>query len=175
MRYNKIRKMDISNGEGVGVALFVQGCHFHCEGCFNPETWSFDGGQQWDSTTEKRFLELVNKPYITRVSILGGEPLCDENVEVVDGIVSKIKTTFPDKSIWVFTGYDYEDIVTVTDIDWYNWRRMGTIRNIDVLVDGKFDISKQDLYNEKIVFAGSYNQRIIDVQKSLQEQKVVLK
>ena len=83
MRYAQIRSMDISNGEGIGVSLFVQGCHFHCKNCFNSETWDFAGGKAWTDSTEEKFLQLINRPYIKRVSILGGEPLADENVETI--------------------------------------------------------------------------------------------
>ena len=83
MRYSQIREMDISNGEGIGVSLFVQGCHFHCKGCFNQETWDFNGGKQWTKETKNKFVELAGKPYVKRISILGGEPLADENITEV--------------------------------------------------------------------------------------------
>ena len=103
MRYAQIRGMDISNGEGIGIALFVQGCHFHCEGCFQPETWSFNGGEKWTENVEQDFIQLANKPYITRISILGGEPLCDENVREVYQLIHKLKMTYPNKDIWLYT------------------------------------------------------------------------
>ena len=91
MRYAQIRSMDISNGEGVGIALFVQGCHFHCKNCFNQDTWDFNGGKEWTKETKNEFLELIEKPYIKRVSFLGGECLADENLEGVYDLIKNIK------------------------------------------------------------------------------------
>ena len=102
--------MDISNGEGIGVALFVQGCHFHCYNCFNPETWDFNGGKEWIQEVEDKFIELASRPYIQRISILGGEPLADENLDGVLKLVNKFRLLFPDKTIWLYTGYTWEDI-----------------------------------------------------------------
>ena len=95
MRYAKIREMDISNGEGIGVSLFVQGCHFHCKGCFNPETWDFNGGNEWTDEVENKFIELAGLPYIKRISILGGEPLANENAISVCSIIQRLKNTYP--------------------------------------------------------------------------------
>ena len=108
MRYASIRKLDISNGEGVGVALFVQGCRFnpHCYNCFNPDTWDFNGGKEWTPEIKDKFLELIDRPYIKRVSILGGEPLADENLDDIFDLISEIKRRFSDtKTIWLYTGY----------------------------------------------------------------------
>ena len=166
MRYAKIRKMDISNGNGIGVSLFVQGCPFHCEGCFNQETWNFSGGKLWTEKTENQFLSLIYRDYIVRVSILGGEPLCDENVECVLNIIKKIKESYPNKEIWLYTGYDFNTILEKGNNPTYDncWKyRLECVKNVDVVVDGKFDITLQDLYHEKISFAGSTNQRIIRV------------
>ena len=173
MRYSLIRKMDITNGEGLGVALFVQGCHFHCKGCFNPETWDFSGGKEWNNVVEQKFFELVNKPYITRITILGGEPLCNENVEKVKDIICKLRKKYPHKKIWVYTGYNYENIMFGNKkLDRFSRLRKKTICMVDVLVDGQFELSKQDLFNDYIVFAGSTNQRVIDIKKSLLTGKI---
>ena len=94
MRYASIRELDISNGEGVGVALFVQGCHFHCYNCFNSETWDFNGGKEWTPEVKEKFLELIDRPYIKRVSILGGEPLADENLDGVLDLVTEINKRY---------------------------------------------------------------------------------
>ena len=91
MRYAQIRSMDISNGEGVGIALFVQGCHFHCKNCFNQDTWDFNGGKEWTRKTKNEFLELIEKPYIKRISFLGGECLADENLEEVYDLIKNVK------------------------------------------------------------------------------------
>lgn len=173
MRYAKIRELDISNGEGVGISLFVQGCHFHCKGCFNPETWDFNIGKEWTKDIEDEFIKLAGKPYVQRISILGGEPLADENVTTVLSIIHKIKQLYPDKKIWVYTGYLWENIVDeyYSDITSSSIpiTRLMTILSADMVIDGKFEIEKQDLYNEKIIWAGSTNQRIIDVKKEIRK------
>lgn len=166
MRYASMRKMDISNGSGVGVSLFVQGCHFHCKGCFNPETWDFNGGKEWTKETEDKFISLINHEYIQRVSILGGEPLCDENIETVSALINKIRVLFPHKKIWVYSGYTWENLIALHKYEF--------IKNVDVLVDGGFQLDKQDIYNEHIVFAGSTNQRVIDVKESIQTGELCL-
>lgn len=171
MRYAKIREMDISNGEGIGISLFVQGCHFHCQGCFNPETWNFNGGKEWTKEIEDKFIELAGKPYVKRISILGGEPLAAENVYDVFRIVTKLNFHYPEKKIWLYTGYLFENIINaptvIDDIeDFEIWlTRRDTVSSIDILVDGQFQIENQDLYNEKIVWAGSTNQRVLYIRK----------
>ena len=156
MRYASIRDLDISNGNDIGVALFVQGCHFHCKNCFNKSTWDFDGGKEFTKETCDKFMKLVNRPFIKRVSILGGEPLAKENVDDVCNILKQIKN----KTIWVYTGYTFE---TVKNYD--------IMKYIDYLVDGQYVDELRDL---RLKFRGSSNQRIIDVQKSLTENKVIL-
>lgn len=169
MRYASIRKMDISNGEGVGVALFVQGCSFHCKGCFNSETWDFNGGKEWTEEVENDFLELVSKPYITRISILGGEPLEKENLGCLYYLVMKIKKDYPDKKIWIYSGYTFEKLMS--DYPQINVFRQLILKYCDVLVDGQFEEDKKDLM---LKFRGSKNQRVIDVQESLKQNKVIL-
>ena len=156
MRYASIRDLDISNGNDIGVALFTQGCHFHCKNCFNKSTWDFDGGKEFTKETCDKFMKLVNRPFIKRVSILGGEPLAKENVDDVCNILKQIKN----KTIWVYTGYTFE---TVKNYD--------IMKYIDYLVDGQYVDELRDL---RLKFRGSSNQRIIDVQKSLKENKVIL-
>lgn len=158
--------MDVSNGEGLGVSLFVQGCHFHCRGCFNPETWDFSGGKEWTNEIKNKFLELAGRSYINRISILGGEPLCDENVTDVLLLIKDLKTKYPNKNIWLYTGYNFDEIIKRgnTNEQSYWEKRFEAVLNVDAVVDGQFQIENQDLYNEKIVFAGSTNQRIIKIQ-----------
>lgn len=169
MRYSKIREMDVSNGEGLGVSLFVQGCHFHCRGCFNPETWDFSGGKEWTNEIKNKFLELAGRSYINRISILGGEPLCDENVTDVLLLIKELKTKYPNKNIWLYTGYNFDEIIKRGNTNEQNYwkKRFKAVLNVDTVVDGQFQIENQDLYNEKIVFAGSTNQRIINIQDFL--------
>lgn len=181
MRYSLIRKMDVSNGSGIGISLFVQGCHFHCKGCFNQETWDFNGGKEWTPEIEEQFIQLANKPYIKRISILGGEPLADENVRDVYYLITQLKSRYPEKKIWLYTGYEWEKIVAeshairVENGDYLsNLYRYGAIVFADIVVDGKFQLDKQDLYNDNIVFAGSTNQRVIDSGASLSNGRIIL-
>ena len=155
MNFASIRNFDVSNGIGIGIALYVQGCHFHCKNCFNQITWDFNGGKEWTSNIEDKFIELANNKYVDRVSILGGEPLTPENYDTVLSLCKKLS-----KKIWVYTGYTYE---TLCDKE--------ILRYIDVLVDGKYVDELRDL---NLAFRGSSNQRIIDVKASLDSNKVVL-
>ena len=159
MHYNKIRKMDISNGPGVRVSIFMQGCTFNCKNCFNPETHDFNAGKEFNESTIERILELCSKDYIVGLSILGGDPLHPRNIDGTLELVKKFKKKYPKKSIWVWTGFLYEDIVN-KDI----------LKYIDVLVDGVY-IDK--LYNPTLKWKGSSNQRVIDVVKTLKSDKVV--
>lgn len=163
MRYAKIRSMDISNGEGIGISLFVQGCHFHCKGCFNQETWDFDGGKEWTKDVRSKFIQLADKDFITRISILGGEPLEAQNVTEILSLIEELKQTYPNKKIWLYTGYtwDYIKKCTIETPLGLPLLRYNIFKNVDYVVEGLFDIKKQDLFNNEIVFAGSTNQKII--------------
>ena len=110
MNYAQIRSMDISNGEGVGVSIFVQGCPIHCKGCFNSEAWDFNGGKEWTEEKKNMLLELLNKPYISRFSVLGGEPLAKQNMQDICKLCKEIKDKFPEKKIWLYSGYQYESL-----------------------------------------------------------------
>ena len=175
MRYASIRSLDISNGEGVGVSLFVQGCPFHCKNCFNSETWDFNGGKEWTKETKNKFMELIDRPYIKRVSFLGGECLAEQNLDEVLKLIQEIRISFPEKTIWLYTGYKFEDffftpIWKASEINNNNKRRE-IISNIDVLVDGEYIDEQKDL---TLKWRGSKNQRVIDVKQSLAQNKVVL-
>lgn len=168
MNYAQIREMDISNGKGFGVSLFVSGCHFHCKGCFNKETWDFAFGQPWDEKSKAYFQELISKDYITRVSILGGEPLADENVCEVYGLIRDIKQKFSNKKIWLFTGYTFEEIVNGNSI--LDAVRLTCLVDSDYVIDGRFDITQRDL---TLAFRGSKNQRILthdDIMRRLNDK-----
>lgn len=157
MRYSKIHKLDVSNGSGIGVALFVQGCHFHCKNCFNKETWDFDGGKEWTSKIERKFLDLMDRPYITRVTMLGGEPLADENIDDVMYLLYKIRDRFGDsKKIWIYTGYTFEEIQNGYSNK--SCERKNVLLLADVLVDGQYLDELRDL---SLAFRGSKNQRIL--------------
>ena len=165
MKYAKIRKMDISNGEGVRVSLFVQGCSFHCKNCFNPETWDFNKGKEFTTAETQKIIELANKDYIAGLSVLGGEPLHNNNVNEVFHIVATFKEKFPNKDIWLWTGFKFEDAIKDS-------KRKSILCNIDVLIDGQFEEDKKDL---TLKWRGSSNQRVIDCKKSLAENKIILK
>ena len=158
MRYNLIRKMDISNGPGVRVSIFMQGCSFHCKNCFNQETWDFEGGQEFTEDTINKVLELSNKPEVKGLSILGGEPMHPTNIEGTTKLAKAFKEKYPEKSIWAWTGFQYEDI---KDKDVFNY--------IDVLVDGQY---KDELHDPTLKWRGSSNQRVINIKESKKQNKV---
>jgi anaerobic ribonucleoside-triphosphate reductase activating protein len=183
MRYASIRNLDISNGEGVGVSFFVQGCPFHCKNCFNSETWDFNGGKEWTEETKNKFMELINRPYIKRVSFLGGECLADQNLDEILKLVKQIRISYPKKTIWLYTGFCWNDImcsfaglqadcVVLDKKDIEAWeKRRKIISNIDVLVDGEYIDEQKDL---TLKWMGSKNQHVIDVKQSLAQNKMVL-
>lgn len=160
MRFAQIRKEDISNGPGIRVSLFVQGCNRHCDGCFNPETWDYDKGQIFNRRIQELFLDLGKEKKITGFSILGGEPL-DQDERMLE-LIKKIKERYPDKTIWMWTGHTYEDL---TD------KQMEIVKLIDVLVDGPFIISQKCPGKR---FRGSTNQRIIDIKKTLESGTITI-
>lgn len=164
MQYNKIRKMDISNGPGVRVSIFVQGCTFNCEGCFNPETHDFNSGKEFTTEEASKIIELANKDYIVGLSVLGGEPLHPKNIESVSMLCEYFKFKYPEKSIWLWSGFRYEDILKRENN--YN-----IFDYIDVLVDGQFEIQNKDI---RLKYCGSSNQRVIDINKSKEIGDVVL-
>lgn len=178
MNYSQIRSMDISNGEGVGIALFVQGCHFHCPSCFNQDTWDFNGGKEWTEETKKTFLKLADKPYIKRISFLGGECLANENLDGVYDVIKDVKELFPDKKRWMYTGYTWESIFNpiVTDNldlerDRFIKLRKEIVKMTDILIDGSYIYEQKDM---NLKFRGSKNQRVIDVKESLKQGKIIL-
>lgn len=205
MRYAQIRSMDISNGEGVGVSLFVQGCDRHCFNCFNSETWDFNGGKEWTEETKNKFMELIDRPYIRRISILGGEPLAEQNLDDILSLIkeirekypisqnpnsenigksrvledensNEIRISFPEKTIWLYTGYSYSKIFRgqlscLSQEGLNNFKRREIIKLCDVVVDGKYIDEQKDI---TLKWMGSKNQRCIDVKQSLTQNKVVL-
>ena len=183
MRYAQIRSMDISNGEGVGVSLFVQGCPFHCKNCFNSETWDFNGGKEWTEETKNKFMELIDRPYIKRVSFLGGECLAEQNLNEVLSLIKQIRNSFPEKTIWLYTGFEWDDImcsftglqadyVVLSEKDIEVWEKRREIISLsNIVVDGKYIDKQKDL---ALKWRGSKNQHVIDVKQSLAKNKVIL-
>ncbi len=161
MHYNKIRKMDISNGPGVRVSIFMQGCEFHCKNCFNPETWDFSKGKEFTNDTIFRVLELASKDYIVGLSILGGEPMHPKNIDNTTLLAKSFREKYPNKNIWVWSGYLFDDL-----------KNSEVLKYIDVLVDGRY---QDELHDFRLKYRGSSNQRIVDVKKSLKTGKVCLK
>ena len=178
MRYNQIRECDIANGEGIGVALFVQGCPSpHCKNCFNPDTWDFNGGKEWTQKTEDKLIELANRPYIKRLSILGGEPLADENLDGVLHLVNRFCLLFSNKSIWIYSGYTWNQVMNPVITDDFNpirdellHKRKEIVKKCNILVDGKYIDSQRNPLKK---WAGSDNQRVISIPESLKQGKVI--
>jgi anaerobic ribonucleoside-triphosphate reductase activating protein len=160
MRYNLIRKMDISNGEGIRVSIFVQGCSFHCPNCFNPETHDFDGGKEFNGETIDKILELCDRHFIVGLSILGGEPLHYKNRDDVTKLAKAFKERYPNKNIWLWTGYEYETV-----------NRLEIMNYVDVVIDGMY-VDKLHDFNLK--WKGSSNQRVIDVKESLETGMTII-
>jgi len=161
MRYNKIRKMDISNGPGIRVSVFFQGCHFHCKGCFNPDTWDFNGGKEFNDEVINHILDLCSSDVISGLSILGGEPLNPKNIDGVTKLAKSFKEKYPKKTIWLWSGYLFDEYTHDKEI----------VNYLDVNIDGRFQI---DLLDLNLKYKGSSNQRVIDVKKSIKHNKIIL-
>ena len=161
MRYNLIRKMDISNGPGVRVSIFMQGCAFHCKNCFNPETWSFEAGEEFTDKTIEEVLKLCDQSHIKGLSILGGEPMHPINIEGTTKLAKAFKERFPEKNLWAWSGFKFDEDLKGKEV----------LNYLDVLVDGQY---VDELHDFRLKWRGSSNQRVIDVQKSLKENKVIL-
>ena len=170
MNYADIKTLDIANGPGCRTSLFVSGCRNRCPGCFNSEAWDFQFGKRYTQETEDSIIESLSFPYVTGLTILGGEPFEPENQPFIDRLVTRVLDEAPDKNIWCFTGYLYEDLKSQTGSKRTEYTD-DILDSIDVLVDGPYIQEQSDI---TLRFRGSSNQRIIDVQKSLSEGKIVL-
>lgn len=166
MYYGNIKYYDISNGDGVRTSLFVSGCNHHCKGCFNEIAWDFNYGKEFSYNTLKEILDSLKPDYIAGLSILGGEPLDYKNINAVSTIVEVVRKSFPNKSIWVYTGYTYEEL-----LERNNLFTSLILNKIDVLVDGKFIEELKDI---SLKFRGSSNQRIIDMNKTRELGEITL-
>lgn len=170
MNYAAIKPTDVANGPGVRVSLFVSGCTHYCRECFNSEAWDFQYGQEYTESTTERILELLSPDYIAGLSLLGGEPLHPLNQKGILPLVKTVKERFPQKTIWCYTGYDFEQDILGDMMK--NLPETAEILNcLDVLVDGKFELENKDL---KLRFRGSSNQRILSIPESLLEKRAVL-
>ncbi len=169
MYYGQIMRADSANGVGMRVSLFVSGCTNHCKGCFQPQTWDFQYGEPYTQATEDEILKELARPFYNGITILGGEPFEPENQRVLVGLIRRIRKELPERTIWMFSGNVYEDMLPggkryteVTD---------EILDNIDILVDGPFEEEKKNI---NLNFRGSANQRIIDMKATRREKKVVL-
>ena len=160
MKYNLIRKMDISNGPGVRVSVFMQGCGFHCKNCFNKETWDFEAGKDFNQDTIDEVLNLGKEDYIKGLSILGGEPMHPKNIEGTTKLAKAFKEKYPNKNLWVWSGFKFDEDLKDKEV----------LNYVDVLVDGRYE---EDLHDLTLKWRGSSNQRVIDVKESLKEHKII--
>ncbi len=164
MNYSNIKFYDIANGEGIRTSLFVSGCTNHCQGCFNEEAQEFNYGQVYTAETERAILEQISKPYIAGLSILGGDPLCQNSEGKLQLLQLIQKVTKLHKTTWLWTGFTWEGAIkNPLNRSLFGW--------CDVVVDGPFIESQKDL---TLVFRGSSNQRIIDAQETLNQDKIIL-
>lgn len=168
MNYGEIKKYDIANGHGIRVSLFVSGCTHHCKNCFNQATWDFNYGKPFTKETEEEILKALKPDYITGLTLIGGEPMEAQNQKALLPFVKMVREAFPNKDIWCYTGYVYEELLKesrarceVTD---------ELLSFIDVLVDGPYIEAKRNI---SLKFRGSENQRIIDLNKSSKENIVL--
>lgn len=170
MNYATIKWYDVSNGPGVRVSLYVSGCRNHCKNCFNPETWDFNYGEPFTKAVEDKIIKAMEPDYIKGFTLLGGDPFEPENAKELAPFLERLRKKYPEKSFWCFTGYDYEaDLLTGKKGDMDTVMRI--LKCLDILVDGRFVEELKDL---NLRFRGSSNQRIIQVQPSLETDDIVL-
>lgn len=177
MNYHNITTDDMLNGEGLRTVLWVSGCTIDCPECQNPQTHDFDSGIPFTEDTMQELLYHLSEPYIDGLTLSGGHPLERENIPTVKQIISRVKEQYPDKSIWIYTGLTWEEIITTIVLECKNDWTMDSdlkyiIENTDVLVDGEYVNSLRDV---SLPYKGSSNQRVIDVQRSLKTRDIVLK
>lgn len=165
MNYIKITKNDIANGVGVRTVLWVSGCTMRCKECHNQSTWDFNAGQPFTNDTMNELLNSLIPDYVAGLTLSGGHPLEKQNQQQIANIVKTVKAKYPTKTIWLYTGYLYENILKMPFV------ARNILPYIDILVDGKYDCTKRDI---TLAWCGSSNQRVIDIQKSLKENKVIL-
>lgn len=176
MKYQAIKYDNMLNGDGLRSVLWVSGCERHCKNCFNPETWSFTDGKEFTESVREYFINSASPDYISGITILGGEPLHPKNIGEVYNIVSEFKSVFPNKTIWLYTGYRWEEIFkdfknessSIEDV-----KRANLIFNfVDVLIDGEYIDEKRDT---KLKWRGSSNQRVIDIKKTFEDCNMICK
>lgn len=169
MNYADIKTVDIQDGTGIRVSIYVSGCHFHCKGCHNKEAWDFNYGKKFDETTINYIINAMDHEYISGLSILGGEPMELANQQALVGLVKKVKEIYPQKTIWCYTGYKFKEDLLEKMYKEYSYTKE-LLNNIDIIVDGEF-IEEKKLVDLK--FRGSTNQKKIDVKASLKIGRIV--
>lgn len=169
MYYGEIKNCDIANGEGVRVTLFVSGCTNHCKNCFQPQTWDFNFGKPFTEEAENDILNMLEPSYIKGLTLLGGEPFEPQNQKAILPFIKKIKEKYPDKNIWAYSGFTYEELITEGTHPHCD-ETADILSIIDVLVDGRFVEEKKNLM---LRFRGSSNQRLIDMKETLKAGQVV--
>lgn len=166
--------MDISNGEGIGISIFFQGCPIRCKKCHNPETWDYNKGKPYTKNTEKEILKLLSKKHISRISLLGGETLISRNLSDLISLCKRSKEVYQDKKIWLWSGYEWNNIINY-DIPNYTEEDKKKLKEllqyIDILVAGPYIDEKRDI---TLKWCGSTNQKVINVQESLEQNKIIL-
>ncbi|MBQ7574149.1 MAG: anaerobic ribonucleoside-triphosphate reductase activating protein [Clostridia bacterium] len=160
MRYHNITKDDMLNGDGLRVVLWVAGCEHQCPECQNPITWDINGGIEFDESAKKEIFDELDKSYISGITFSGGDPLHTHNRDEVANLIDEIKEKYPDKTIWVYTGYEWDKV-----------KDLPIMEKVDVLVDGKY---KKDLRDVNLAWRGSTNQKVISVKNSLKLNEIVL-
>lgn len=176
MNYLKIEHEDVCNGTGLRVVLWLSGCSHHCYNCQNPQTWNPDSGISFDELAKQEIFNELSKDYISGITFSGGDPLHENNLDEVLKLVQEIRISFPEKTIWLYTGYKFEDLINgihcPLDSEWENRiLRKSIIELCDVLIDGEYIDERRDI---TLKWRGSSNQRVIDVKQSLAQNKVVL-
>ncbi len=170
MNYSAIKNCDIANGEGVRISLFVSGCTHRCKNCFNKETWDFSSGEPFTEETEDKIIKMLAPAYIKGLSLLGGEPMEKVNQKGLLPFLRKVKKSYPDKNIWCYTGYTYDrDLIPGGKVHTEDTEEI--LSYIDILVDGEFI---EELYNIRLKFRGSENQRVIDLNKTRESGEITL-
>lgn len=176
MNYLTIDKEDVCNGEGLRVVLWLSGCSHKCKGCQNPQTWNANSGIPFDESAKEELFKELDKDYISGLTLTGGDPLFESNLDNVLALVNEIRLSFPHKSIWLYSGYTWEQLFEDDDFDIQggiceNQTRRAIVLSSDVFVDGQYIDSQRDI---TLPYRGSSNQRIIDIQQSLQKGEIVL-
>ena len=165
MNYHSITYPDLNNGVGLRVTLWLSGCNNKCKGCQNPQTWNANSGKRFNKSTKEELFSILSKEYISGITFSGGDPLHENNIIELNNLINEIKENFPNKNIWIYSGNTIDDIFNEDSL------RKEIIKKCDIFVDGKFIEELKDL---SLPWRGSANQRVIDVQKTLSQNKIVL-